>query len=139
MYFETGDTYNGYWAKGMMHGPCKVKLSDGRKYHGKFVKGAVASVGAVVYPDGKKYEGHMQDYIPNGYGKMTYASGSWFDGEWIGGVKIDKNGTTFDAPSKEGKVKPEVANKPVDSIGGLFKTAFTSEKAGLGPINLWGK
>lgn len=103
----------------MMDGPCKVKLSDGRRYHGKFVNGKVAAVGAVVYPDGKKYEGNMNDYIPNGQGKMTYANGSWFDGEWEGGNKVEKGGKA----SGKDLPKDDVVAKPVDSVAGA-KSSF---------------
>ena len=89
MTFASGNTYNGQWKNGMMHGLGEfVFAGTGERYVGEFVNGAYNGQGKLYYPSGHVYDGSFSRGKRDGTGTLLMPNGDRYEGNWI----ADKTG-----------------------------------------------
>jgi hypothetical protein len=80
-YFN-GDTYDGEWGGGLMHGIGTYIWNTGSIYVGEFQHGQRHGKGTRTWISGAKYFGDWVDDKKHGWGKMSYANGDVYVGFW---------------------------------------------------------
>ncbi len=80
---KNGDTYEGYWFDGHMHGPGLLKVKDGLEYNGSFLNGEISGQGHMTR-NGNVHIGTFEDGIPSGYGEHQFSNGQTLKGIFSG-------------------------------------------------------
>ena len=90
----SGDTYEGEWRNGRMHGKGKLTHHlDKSTWEGEFKEGNMWNgSGTIKYNgggnSGSTYNGPMVDGELHGIGVWTYPDGKFFQGEWCRGERV---------------------------------------------------
>jgi len=83
-----GDTYEGEWKDGKLHGQGKHTYAYGYTYEGEWKDGMRHGQGKETHGQGKEthgertYEGEYKDGERHGQGKSTDAFGNTYEGRW---------------------------------------------------------
>ena len=95
--FKNGESYEGEFLSGHIHGKGSYHFPDGAVYMGEFDKGKRKGIGTMTWPDGSTYSGRWIHNKRSGKGVYIDANGNKFDGRWandgfIKGTITRKNG-----------------------------------------------
>lgn len=96
VFTETGERYVGDFANGTYHGQGKLYSANGFVYDGGFARGKREGGGTLLNPNGDRYEGSWLADKICGYGKYFYADGRvyrgmFFDNNMTDGFLTTKN------------------------------------------------
>ena len=100
--FRDGNTYEGDWVNGIMHGKGEYRWRDGATYIGSFEENEMTGQGRLVWPDGSVYEGHFVRGVRHGEGTMKLTSlPSFYQGGWCNGKRQGKGILYYDGEEKQ--------------------------------------
>ena len=87
MRWTSGDTYEGAWLDGKMHGVGRYRKGDGsgKVYDGQWVAHVREGRGVETILHGDRYEGGWHDNAKHGLGHVRYTNGKVRDGRWRAG------------------------------------------------------
>jgi hypothetical protein len=110
--FESGATYAGTFAQGMMDGTGTYAWPDGTTYAGSFVRNHLDGAGDYTWADGSKYTGAVAAGLRHGAGAMTGPGGvPKYVGAWVSGQRCGRGSISFDAAGKSAYDGGWVADK----------------------------
>eukprot|EP00546_Thalassionema_frauenfeldii_P005033 CAMPEP_0178910528 /NCGR_PEP_ID=MMETSP0786-20121207/9146_1 /TAXON_ID=186022 /ORGANISM="Thalassionema frauenfeldii, Strain CCMP 1798" /LENGTH=491 /DNA_ID=CAMNT_0020582787 /DNA_START=45 /DNA_END=1517 /DNA_ORIENTATION=+ len=86
--FSNGDTYEGRFKHGEMHGEKAIfKSSTGFEYNGSYKHNARNGFGEQTHLSGRRYMGNFVNDLPDGFGVQYNADGSMlYCGKWKSGI-----------------------------------------------------
>lgn len=82
--------FNGHVDKGMYHGLCRIKYSNGNIYEGSMIRGKISGKGKITYANGDKYEGGFLDNKCSGEGNYLWSQAN-FNTNLSSNLSITKN------------------------------------------------
>ncbi|CAH0701618.1 unnamed protein product [Spodoptera exigua] len=89
MYYDSGDTYMGFFKRGMRHGYGNMWYKDGTFFAGYFYKNMRHGIGLFLQADGNRYEGHFENDLKSGYGRFYHMmTGQIQEGCWENDVCV---------------------------------------------------
>lgn len=77
-----GSTAVGIFDHGLQTGPGVLRFANGDTYDGNFLKGELHGEGRFVYRDGGVYEGTFEHSKRSGKGKRIFSNGDRYEGDW---------------------------------------------------------
>jgi len=105
IHFQNGDTREGNWVDGELHGKGKIKCENGDEYDGTWEHGNMHGKGTYIWADGEKYEGDWENDNIHGKGVRIYADGSRYEGDWENDNRHGKGTYTWEEEAE--KIKYE--------------------------------
>ena len=94
--FDSGESYEGDFRDGQMHGDGTFLFKDGSKYIGDFSHSSRGGKGTYYMKNGDIYIGEWKNNIFHGEGRMSYHTGDIYVGAFKNGYE-NGYGTFFDA------------------------------------------
>merc|ERR1719482_215954 len=91
MTWHTGDSYEGQFVDGLMHGQGIYRCANGSHYQGQFCENLRQGFGIFTYEDGSLYQGTWEKDNPED-GKVIYPSGEVNTTNFVE-ANADKKGT----------------------------------------------
>lgn len=88
MFYNSGDTYEGYWKDEKRNGEGTYYWSNGKFYKGNWLNDARSGEGIMYFTDGSWLDGLWENDLPNGYGFYYDANDNYlYVGEFVDGVR----------------------------------------------------
>ena len=128
-----GNSYEGEWKDGKMHGKGTYKSADGYSYEGEYKYGWRNGKGISKYPDGSvEYDGEYKHDLVHGKGTHNYVNGDVYTGEYRAGKQHGKgvmtyaNKDIYDGHWKDGHKDGQGKMKQVN--GDVYEGEFSNDK-----------
>jgi hypothetical protein len=87
MHWANGDSYEGFYEDGLMHGQGIYKHADGSRYQGQFTENIRQGYGVCTFADASLYEGQWLKDKPEGEGRIIYPNGEVVSSKFADGVQ----------------------------------------------------
>ncbi|KAA6424510.1 MAG: hypothetical protein FRX49_05722 [Trebouxia sp. A1-2] len=99
--FTSGNTYDGLFHRGQIHGQGKYIWTDGLVFTGNFMNNSLSGTGTYEWPSGAKYEGDVSNGKRHGFGTMRFAgSDVVYTGHWQDSKRHGQGKMVYDKAKK---------------------------------------